>query len=160
MTNRIFEELQKTWGTDSEMIDYCAKENVYIVVDNNVIKLGNRKPKINSEIWYDDKHSAPHLTKDLFFKENDAYSNNFINDIYLFKNTEGSDIYGWACPENDHIFNTHYGHLPGFRKATDEESRLIKKEYAVLKAHYLKRLESYWKRYQDKIRVRGYWADR
>lgn len=61
---------------------------------------------------------------------------------------------------NISMYDDHSYKLGFKRYLTDDEAQEIKKLVELLKADYIKRLKTYYKRYGDKITTHGYWANR
>lgn len=168
--------LQKQWvkrdGTpDTKMADYCLKSSKYIDTGNYYLDIGNSKPTIDSQMWYDDETDGPDASQFEAFRAYNLRSNNprrslekladsgqsvvWIYTKYTRDHTEGK-IKGWLAArvgeEPRHVGECH--------QATDDDIMAIKQGLAEIAADYEKRLATYWKRYSSKVHASGYWANR
>lgn len=166
--------LGKNWtrrdgSIDQKMVDYCLKSSKYIDIGPYYLNIGDAKPKIDSDLWYDDETEGPDASKfDAFRAYNmrgkrfdlDELAANGRTQIWVYTNssrdkTDGK-LKGWAT--------THWDeeprHLGDYHKATDDDIMAIKQGLAEMKADFEKRLVNYWKRYSNKVHARGYWANR
>lgn len=158
--------------------------NEYIQFDCGVIEVG--KPSIKSEFWYDDEGDSPlsedpEQRKDYFIKEN---LRSHFNDFGLseWRECEKALKEGRAC-SGRHLSRPLVAIWPSGQcypvfmvdrewmehdrrrgmvtvEMTDEEIEQFGSIIDGMKARYMKRLETYWKRYSDKVSAHGYWANR
>lgn len=173
-TEDLRAELAKKWkkrdgSTDEKMVDYCLKSSNYIKLGDYWVNCGDKKPRIQSDLWYDDETEGPDDTRYEAFKEYNMRSNKQpmlseqsefggVREVWLAKNyygDEGNRLLAVIVKRADDL--PRAGEL---RKATADEIEAINKARAEVNADYEKRLERYWKRYNSKVMARGYWANR
>lgn len=161
--------IRKDGTPDQGMVDYCIKHSKYVDMGDYFLNVGDSKPTIESTMWYDDTTKGPDENFENFRAYNlrqnahtfEDMTSNGRTQIWTYVNyygdkTEGK-LRGWST--------TRVGEEPRFNDtqywaATPEEIEAIKKGLDEIRADYEKRLETYWKRYSNKVSARGYWADR
>lgn len=160
---------------------YMGKE--YIQFDCGVIEVD--KQGITSEFWYDDEYESP-LSDDpeqrkAYFVDRNARS---FNDFGLSEWREcrkalesGRACSGrylprplvamWPSGQCYPVFMVDREWMEHDRRRgmvtvemTDDELEQLGSIIDGMKARYMKRLETYWKRYGDKVSAYGYWANR
>lgn len=169
MTNEdkttLIELLNQQWDNDASMVKECLK-STYIKLDDKFVAVAN-KWGIDKDIYYDDETDRPEVDFDYFANYN-------IRDKArmwaLESNSCNSTARLYIAPNYYH--DQTNGKLCGLRYMEDCESKkdcelvtteqlyLINQAEAKVLEDYKKRLAVYWKRYSDKVRTRGYWANR
>lgn len=133
--------LRKQWtkrdgSPDESMVKYCLTSANYI------------------DVFYNYNMQGKRFDLDELIKERNG-GNVWVYTNYTRDNT-GGKLKGWTV--------TRYGevptHLGDYHRATDDDIMAIKQGLATMKAAYEKRLQTYWKRYSNKVSARGYWANR
>ena len=157
----LYNEIKKVWQ-DDHMADYIYTFDVYIEHKGNYIEVGSTTPTIQKQFWFDDEREIPQVNKTHYVAVNmrhnapqlkELYSKG--RELYLMNNYNrgSSKLKAVAYLQDDEYVDT--------RTLVDEVLlQLINAEIEVLREKYAKRLESYWKRYSDKIRFSGYWVNR
>ena len=152
--------------------------------DGHVVEI--EKPSIKSEFWYDDEYDSP-LTDDdaqrksYFITENMRWQ---FKDFGLAEWDEGNAkiergewvsgnhlrepfLAVWPSGECNPTFfySRDYEHIDEARgmariPLTAEQIDGLREVLDGQRAKFEKRLETYWKRYGDKVCAHGYWANR
>ena len=184
------EACKDVWGKDTKMVDYEMKNIVCLIPicdGKSVICLN--KPTIEKEFWFgeSDMGQGPshednckrmnyvHLTlKDYFMNENLSKVDDMINKIKDAINDKSCYVpkrfaYYYKCPD-DHFIQSFGFENPynGYRICTGNSYELSKNDlkiilegYKFYREKFVKRLESYLKKYgTSKMSVRSYWIDR
>lgn len=167
--------LSKQWvkrdGTvDQRMVDYCLKEHKYIDLGEYYLEISQSKPRIESQMWYDDETEGPDASKFTAFRNynlkggkaptfdeivESGRSEIWVYDHYTVDRTNGK-IKGWTASR----VGDEPHHVGSYRKATEDDIMAIKQGLAEVRMDYETRLQRYWKRYSNKVHASGYWADR
>ena len=166
--------LRKQWtkrdgSPDESMVRHCLKSAKYIDLGNYYLDIGENKPTIDSDLWYDDETEGPDASKfQVFYNYNmqhkrfdldklaaDGRDKVWIYTKYTRDQTEGK-LKGWTVTR----WHEEPRHLGEYREATADDIAAIKQGLAEIRADYEKRLATYWKRYSHKVMARGYWANR
>ena len=151
------EELSKVWN--ERMTNFCIKKTNYIKINNLFVGVCDAKPTIKKEIYYNDEYEAPKNNKTNFLL---AQENSFpkifenSNDLYLINQYTSNNKNNLKTIVQFDEWEVKEGSIP----VTDEMLEEINKVIEKARAKFSKRLESYYKRYSDKISVNGYWANR
>lgn len=152
-----------------------SKQNTYIKFsDGYVVKF--ERPDISSCMYYDDDELESPETDynsfesyNLHYNSPDKYFENYFKakeDLQKYGCCIGGydNMYLEKCRNNDivnlQVYNDYRDNNYFIRNLTDDETQEIKKLVELLKADYIKRLKTYYKRYGDKITTYGYWANR
>jgi len=159
------ELLDLQWNGSKSMVKHCLDSSAYIELDGRYVDCGSKKPGISSEIYYDDETPAPKINFETFKHHNEQ---NIPQPLVMEKSVFGNRSYLYIAPQynGDKTEGTLCGiryeseHFIDGKGVTEEELVIINKRRAELAADYEKRLERYWKRYGDKVRTHGYWANR
>ena len=158
----IINSLQKVWNQDLEMIQHCLKTSYYLELNDCFVSF-KHKPSIDKTIYFDDERERPEVDKEYFIAHNLRYNfsgldYDFEKELYLVLTYDKAPEMK-ALREIKHfeIENKRYKDI---REITDEEKKIIKKLLDGFKQDYIKRLNTYWKRYSDKVSTHGYWANR
>lgn len=130
-------------------------------LDNYLVVLTYNKPHIDSQMWYDDETERPESSFENFLNYNLRHNSpkrflknkREIEKIGLLKFLDGSDRYSWGLDDRS------YGNKNFIYLAEEQEQKLVEAIENEEKK-YIVRLERYFKRYGDKIRTSGYYANR
>ena len=166
--------LGKQWrkrdgSVDQKMVDYCLKSSKYIDIGPYYLNIGDAKPTIDSDLWYDDETEGPDASKFEAFKAYNMRGKRFDLDELIESGRRNIWVYtNYTRDQSDGKLKswstTHWDeeprHLGEYRKATDDDIIAIRQGLAEIKADFEKRLAMYWKRYSNKVHARGYWANR
>lgn len=130
------------WGKDEIVLEY---------EDGKYATLRCPQEHINSDLWFRDDDEMPEKNEELFINYNlGDYSMEHNKYIIKSGNYVGiSDTYFFDGRDDEII-----------RPLRDDEKEVIEAALNERKAKFIKRLKTYWKRYSNKVFVRGYWADR
>ena len=163
--DRVSNVLRDAWGGDEDMVKHCLKNVKYVEMNGSIVDIGDSKPSINSVIWYDDETEAPEKTYETFYNYHvNKKPRHFKKEMFNMEDGELSTLK--LVPQyrskNLELATLSYEHQPDgpYREVTDEELEQINNGLDEVGADFEKRLETYYKRYNDKIRVSGYWANR
>lgn len=180
-------ELTKKQAIEAGCDDYTAKAyHVFQLDAGELIEID--KPSIKSDIWYDDETQDPagkngERKREAFMAYNleklyepatgylaqePPYGfRRKLKKPYLIKKYYNDTDYGpirsavlfsqFFYDEEQERERTRYGWS---RDLSEYELRELAECEAVVRAKYEKRLNTYWKRYSDKVYTRGYWANR
>jgi len=159
----IKDSLKKVWGSDKSMVEHCLKSSYYLKLKDCFVSF-DHKPTIQKTLYYNDEYKSPEITKENFISYNmrynfkNALNYNLDNDLFLFPNYD-------QAPEIKYLrdlkpYEMERENINNLRKVTKEEKIIIKNLLDSFKENYLKRLNTYWKRYKDKVSSHGYWANR
>ena len=173
----LLEELKQTWGKSDHMVDYCVKETAYIVAlgDGDITTID--KPRIETRFCFgygmygvsteEDYQAAASMERhartneQYFIDENLKDINGTIEDlknkdIHFFKyvnycsSPDDSKLKGimWC-----RLFQTpeyepwRYSNMRGVKELTEEERKAMLTGYEEVKKGFVKRLNTYLKRY-------------
>lgn len=165
----VKELLQLEWK-DPKMVEHCLKSSVYVpTTDGAFIDAGDPKPRIESDLWYDDETEGPDASKFESFRWYNLRDNKLpmLEEEVRYGAFEIQVGYQYNGNKAENrllsITAQRVGELPRghyLRKATPAEIKAVNKARKEINANYEKRLKTYWKRYSDKVHARGYWANR
>lgn len=133
--------------------------------DNHFLGISNESPSIKSTLWYNDELSQdeiPRNTKENFILNNLTFlSNNYLLEeqdqtFYLIKQSNGE--YPLCKVSTFYSYNKNL--YDNIRTLSESEKKEVLEIIEQQKAKFIKRLETYYKKYSDKICCRGYWANR
>lgn len=162
---------RKKDGTpDLGMIEYSLKSSKWIDMGQHYLNIGNSKPQIERDLWYDDETEGPDDSKFEAFRAYNLKGNkapraeDYIADgrsvIWIFDNytrdTSGGKLKSWTATR----LGEEPRHVGEYRLATTDEIGAIKQGLNEIRMDFEKRLVTYWKRYSNKVHARGYWANR
>lgn len=151
------EELLNEYGLD----EYTVKHRAFLKIRGFLVEICNKKPVIKKNIYYDDEREAPEDTFETFKNYNltlssprvlrnyEDYRGMFIYKIRKYNGNFELDVY----PKLDNDYYEEYS----LNKEEREHVLILLKE---VEKEFIKRLERYWKQYQDKVNICGYWANR
>ena len=158
------EELLKIqWNGSERMVNHCLKSTEYIKIGNKFINIGDKKPTIQKQFWFDDMKPIPKPTKEIFMDGNKR--KNAPREFDIDNN----------CGEKLLIVTNYYEDKTDFRlcglsygksnsnrneEVTEEILKIINEAKKEMKVNYKKRLNNYWKRYSKHVRCSGYWVNR
>jgi hypothetical protein len=173
-------EFTKVWKNDQKMIDYCIKKTAGIVQFEDGGYFCFEKPSIethfcfgygqngiSTEEDYSDAVAAKNnaSTKEYFFQENMSKFQN-IEDMLKYDgkvysmamyNNE-SNLRGLKTDEEERRFGKMYGTV--ISEITPLDKLNLKRELDNQKKLFMKRLETYWKRYgSSKFKTWTYLVD-
>lgn len=159
------ELLNLQWNSNEKMVKYCLTSSLYIQLNDKFVVVCSKKPKIDSDIWYDDETKSPSVTFESFVDNN---TRNLPNYFQLENIRFGNHRSLFIAPQ--YYADKTDGKLCGLRyeddnftdgrKVSKEELEIINQAVSEVRADYEKRLKRYWKRYSDKVTTKGYWANR
>lgn len=133
--------------------------------DNYIIGLSNESPSIKNTLWYNDElpeEEVPRNTKENFILNNLTFlNNNYLLEekdrtFYLVKENTGN--YPLCKVSTFYSYNKNL--YEEVRTLSEAEKLEIIEIIEQQKARFLKRLETYYKKYSDNISCCGYWANR
>lgn len=165
----LVELLETQWAGDQSMVKYCLTSANYINMGEYYLNIGDR-PNIDSTIYYDDETARPD-SKDfeIFRRYNirhnghrsiEEYTQNGRKKIFIYTNSSRDRTQGRLKAWTMKNAYDNIDYLGDAREASEEEIEQIKQALMILNKAYEKRLEAYWKRYSNKIRTHGYFANR
>lgn len=167
LTEEEKREFAKSEWQNEKMQDYLLKTyDFYKTQDNFIIEVVKAsKLSITKELWYDDEYDAPQVNFENFFEHNEHNCNMF--DCIITQLNEHKDAFFCNQYKNkasiiclfdaDEMSKKRYGVT---RKINATELADILAIYSEQKEQYKTRLEKYFKKYNNKIWARGYWANR
>ena len=157
--------LNANWHNDKKMVDYCLKSSKYIQIDSMFVDACNTKPSITKEFYYNDEYDAPDTGYKTFMEKNERNAPQLHNIcdidckirkpyfIPQYSNNRADNclvcVTYLEAPTDDVI-----------REVTESELIQLNEAIAEVRKDYTKRLETYFKRYSDKISTHGYYANR
>lgn len=159
-------ELSAIWHGDAGMIKHCMTKVKYIIVSGMLVDIGDSKPTIHSDMWYDDETEGPEENKQNFMAYNRQMGSPSHCELSGYNYGDRVELYfirKYSGQANSNLVAPAYmrGDEPhAIRKVTPEELETINTGIDDIIDDYDKRLERYWKRYSDKVSARGYWANR
>lgn len=165
VTKRLENYWKKRDGSpDEKMVKHCLKSSKYIQIGDSMVDIGDSKPSISNEMWYDDETEGPQVNLENF----KAYNASNMPKYYEMR---GRSIHGSGTlkivPQYDGVNGLELATLTYEDDVSDEyivvsEDQLqeINEGVKEIRDDYEKRLNSYYKRYGDKIIARGYWKNR
>lgn len=152
---------------DKKMQEYLIKKyDYYKTSDGIIIEIQKANSlSINKTIWYDDElpnDLVPKLCFGNFEVENrhncnryDCYNREFHKHTKFYFCNGGGTI---SFIDYDRFNTGNIDYIK--REITKEEMEEILSIYKEQKDNYIERLRKYYKRYNNKISVQGYWANR
>jgi hypothetical protein len=163
---QIGKEILAVFNNDSSMVKHCLNNSKCVKIDGGFIDVCDSKPKIDSTIYYNDEYDSPGESKETFInynirlhmpetfdKENTRYEYYAIRQYTGQKNNILVAVH--VQDKFDEIIHKHI-----IRKLSETEMQQINEAIKEVQEHYKKRLNTYYKRYSDKIYASGYWANR
>ena len=170
LKEKVEDALKSKWTrsngiVDEDMVQHSIKSYKYIEVNGVIVEVGRSKPTIESTMYYNDETEAPERNYANFA----SYNKNLHepNTYELYGRSHRGDGRLKIVSEDDNVSGfgvsaLTYGDMPDHntREVTEDELKEINAGIEEIRANYDKRLKSYYKRYEDKIRVSGYWANR
>lgn len=151
------EELLDKYGVDPFWVEHTA----FIKIGDKLVSLGEKKPTIQSTIYYNDELDSPGTgfesfkNYNIFMSGNNLFSEPDFERGYFIARNKGSNDYfilsRYTLLDEDRF--EEYWLEPEVRKYVDIAIEMIKSDF-------IKRLERYYKRYKNNISTCGYWANR
>lgn len=157
-------------------IKYYMGKDYIEFADGVYLEMG--KPRLDNEIWYDDEYESPDTNRDIvdvFMDHNmdrNRPSGQFkrlyeFSDHHKFVILYKLNTYSYDSA----IFDSDYYHTQfqmknledaGYKRyeITEEDIKVMRDYLTEQDKKYEKRLQTYARRYRDKICCRGYWANR
>jgi len=158
-------EILANFNNDVSMVKHCLSNSKYIPIDGGFIDVCDKKPRIDSTLYYNDETTSPGNSKDAFINynlknmrsvfepENSRYEYYAIRQYHRQKNNVLMVVL-----KQDKFDEITHNHI--IRKLSEVEMQQINAAIVEVQEHYKKRLETYYKRYSDNICASGYWANR
>lgn len=150
--------------------DYLIQNYHYTKIQGLYVEVYKKKPPIDRVIFYDDKYERPKVDFELFKAYNFRLNAQGLTDKDI-KGLGANSTIVIAYEENGKFYLKTFSHEYYLKEyctfqgsnsytLTQEEKKQVVNELKALQADYIKRLETYWKKYSDKVYTYGYWADR
>ena len=162
---QVEKELRSYWK-DEKMVKHCLKHNKYVKLDDWFVDVCDAKPSISSTMYYSDEYDAPDKNKAQFIHYNESNAprkmENSMRKYFLIKHYSRQNdeklasITSYADYENPN----DNPNIEIIKELTEKEMQEVNKAIEEVQQDYSKRLETYYKRYADKITTSGYWANR
>jgi hypothetical protein len=161
----VRELLTMQYGKDDKMIEHCAKSHCYLQINGLTVSVCEAKPSITKTIWYDDEGTDPGSDYKSFlfanrYHEPRLWENDHMGGRLAFCVQYWQDKTGGELVNLQYVGGDCRTPAAFVRFVTDSELRQINEVVKTAAADYRKRLEAYYKKYADKVRSRGYWANR
>jgi hypothetical protein len=166
----LSEKWRKRDGSvDQKMVDFCMKDSIYVQSGEEFINCGDAKPRIENTMWYDDETKGPEVNFESFKSYNMRNAPRTVEEQmevhdrkpYITNNYYLRDGETTTLLKSVVFRNENYDRMTGEeRLATEDEMQLVKLAINKARRDYEKRLERYWKRYENKVKASGYWANR
>lgn len=178
-----YEEFKKIWmlyvnerATEKDC-EYYFKNQLMLMTADGLVLLLDKKQSIDKDLWYDDETEKPEKTEAFFIKYNLDLKEP-LSYLTAWKEAK-EDFEKRKCGSgrwdyNGLFFTNCYSNSktrvcvsgaeidkPFFvRYLTEEETKELLEIQNELTEKYIKRLKNYWKKYNQNIWIRGYWANR
>lgn len=180
-------ELEKVYSKDNKMVDWCMKQITVLVPicgGKHIIEL--TKPSIETDFWfgysdmgqgcsYEENNGRMEFVRrnveDYFYNENLSGIDKMIEDIKKVLNGKSTMVarhhhyYYKTSPES--LIHSFYLERPWDNAYNDSvemsksDLKIMLKAYEVQREKFVKRLETYLKKYGSKhLHVSSYWIDR
>lgn len=159
-----------SWKGWENKHDVIMLENGYLIIID--------KPSIHSTMYYDDEYEAPSTKIDSFInynlfrsyfdtfnkwiKDNEDYKKIGCCSGRLMHKVAISKCFQYTFSPKVHWYALYvdFDNQDMYELLSDEENEQFINIMYELKEAYIKRLKTYYKRYQNKISTYGYWANR
>ena len=158
--------VKRNGETDVKQVDWIIKNTAYAVNESGeYINCCTAKPSIESTLYYDDETAKPATNFDAFKRYNirlhgqHQLQKEFVKEYYCLLNNWHDDKTGGkmlAIQGRRNLNELSKNERP----LTENEFDLINAKIAEVQKDYDLRLERYYKRYADKIKTSGYFANR
>lgn len=179
--------LQEVYKKDSDMIPWCLKQVVlFVPICGGKYIVTLDKPSIQSEFWFGESDCGQGPSHE----ENVKHMNGvrfMIEDYFMEVNLSGIDrriealkeslkecpdktvrhfVHYWRSSADSpiHDFRIYNYYETQYEKDSmemgKEDIELLLEAYDIFRAKFQKRLETYLKRFSNKLHVRSYWMDR
>jgi hypothetical protein len=140
--------------------EFSYNSSLFVKANIGYIKFGTKKPAINTQMWFDDEKKMPEKTKELFIAYNESNMPSLI-ELGPTRNFGAEWVKGLEKRNGYYVLTLrHASQEKEMQTLTQEIVDLMNAEIKKAQADYMKRLENYWKRYNAKVRVSGYWVNR
>jgi len=150
---------------DNKMIEHCLKSSYYVYVNGLYVDVGEAKPSIRTDLWYDDEQEDPGASYDRFIWYNERFQQSKYQlsgvsfgrecELYFARQYSSQISSTLVSPQ---MLTGNESHI--IRKVTANELIELNRALDAIRVDYRKRLDRYWNRYNDKISSRGYWVNR
>ena len=161
---RLSNVLDTAWGGDQKMINHCIKSSKYVEVDGSFVEIGNSKPFIKKELWYDDETEVPEVNYETFYNHNASDMPKYYEKKanYMLEGRGTLKMVPQYGGKDLDLTTLTYDPKPDgpYREVTNEELKKINEGVDEVRKDFEKRIKTYYKRNKDEITVRGYWANR
>jgi hypothetical protein len=181
MKEKLFNEFKKVWGKDEKMIDFCMKKITGVVELENGGYFCFDKPSIETHFCFGYGQNGISTEEDFEFalqeKINASKKENFISEnmkkfqfmeetldydgkVYAMElyNRSNSNLRGLKTDEEERIYGKMFGTVVS--EITPVDRMNLKAELSNQKKKFMKRLETYWKRYgSSKLKTWTYLVD-
>lgn len=167
---RLTSNLEKYWqnkdGTpDQAMVKHCLKSSKYVEIEDAFVDIGDSKPTIYKEMYYDDETDGPEANFNNFRNYNvrmgmpkpyklEGRNRDGFGTLKMVPQYDGAQGFGLSTLTYEDDHNSEY------REVTESQLEEINKGIEEVKDDYEKRLQTYYKRYKDQISAKGYWKNR
>jgi hypothetical protein len=160
----------KRYGND-RMNEYVVKTTENAILLSNGLICGFEKPSIETRFCFHDEGPQYEFYKDLMKSKEDLKSYFFfenlkdLDDMIKIFSKETEDVPAYYDYENGNCKATYIGVYYGrnsesYKKLTEEDRLSILNELKEQKNAFIKRLETWWKKYgAEKLHTWTYWAD-
>lgn len=180
-------ELEKVYSKDNKMVDWCMKQITVLVPicgGKHIIEL--TKPSIETEFWfgysdmgqgcsYEENNGRMEFVRrnveDYFYNENLSGIDKMIENIKKILNGKSTMVarhhHYYYKTSSDSLIHSFYLERPwdnAYKDSVDmnkSDLKIMLKAYEVQREKFVKRLETYLKKYGSKhLHVSSYWIDR
>lgn len=155
--------------------DYLKNYEIIVLDNGDFIEIN--KPSVRSTLYYDDEYEAPSTALDSFISYNLFYSNLFyqmdkwIDDNKFYQENgfcignllhrigiskKQARTFVPTCKQ----FALYTNYQDEYYLLSDKENKEFIQIILSLKEKYIKRLNTYYKKYSHKVTTHGYWANR
>lgn len=156
------------WNNDPGMLKHCLTNTYYIALGEGVYLSVGSKQSIDKTMYYDDETTGPENNKENWIAYNKRRSpehydltrihgynepRTLVMQPQYFGNKTDSKLLGLTYDPRGEF-------LPLAQTVSPELLKRINEEVDNINADFDKRLETYWKRFSNKVRTQGYWANR
>lgn len=179
--------LQEVYKKDSDMISWCLKQVVlFVPICGGKYIVTLDKPSIQSEFWFGESDCGQGPSHEENVKQMNSVRF-MIEDYFMEANLSGIDrriealkeslkehtgktvrhfVHYWKCSPDSplHDFRIYNYYETQYEKDSmvmdKEDIELLIEAYDIFRAKFQKRLETYLKRFSNKLYVHSYWMDR
>lgn len=169
LRNLYLNEVKKVWGKDNDMMISFCMNGASNLIELSVGLLPIKKMSIRSRFWigYSDIGQGMSYREanemidecqrnkhDYFISQNlRMFDGKYPTDryVYVHREYEESELLLYVAKSD--FFN-------GETKLSDSDMEKYRNVIEIERAAFIKRLETYYKKYSDKILIDSYWIDR